>query len=81
MLRGLWKGDGVLLLTDVTGEEVTVIPADVFDVNPPNTGAVDDAGVEVPNEGVIDGKPTAPKLVVAGSVVVVTSGTVFFMIA
>lgn len=82
LLRELWKGDGVLLLTDVTDEEVTVIPADVFDVNPLNTDAVD-AGVNVPNVGVIDGKATAPKVVVAGSVVVVTSGTVavFFMIA
>lgn len=73
-LRELWKGDGVLLLTDVTDEEVTVILADV---NPLNTDAVE-AGV--PNEGVIDGKAIAPKVVVAGSVVVVTSGTVFFTI-
>lgn len=68
----------MLLLTDVTDEEVTIVPADVFDVNPLNTDVVD-AGVDDPNVDVIDGKATTPKVVVAGSVVVVTSGSVFFI--
>lgn len=72
LLREVWKGDTVLLAGIV--EELVVTPIDVF-VNPLNTDAVVGAAkVDVPKVDVIDGKGTAPKVVVAGSVIV--SGTV-----
>lgn len=77
LLREVWKDDTVLLAG--IAEELVVTPADEF-ANPLNTDAVVGAKVDVPRVGVIDGKETAPKVVVAGSVIV--SGTVagFFMI-
>ena len=71
LLREVWKGDTVLLAGIV--EELVVMPPDVF-TNPLNTDAVVGAKVDVPKVDVIDGKETAPKVVVAGSVIV--SGTV-----
>lgn len=77
LLREVWKGDTVLLAG--IAEELVVTPADEF-ANSLNTDVVVGAKVDVPRVGVIDGKETAPKVVVAGSVIV--SGTVagFFMI-
>ena len=76
LLREVWKGDTVLLAG--IAEELVVTPADVF-ANPLNTDVVVGAKVDVPKVDVIDGKETAPKVVVAGSVIVSDTVAVFFM--